>query len=365
MKNFPFTSDMEFVAEVTASFCDDFDFEPAPDAGEFCGVLNTAFWASMQSEEGHPVRASLALIDPDLAAGVFRLSDPIALSSHAIAKLSASFPFRPGAIAVRFSPQGPPLIWGFLLPKPEYGCLIEILGPGYIVVRDEPGRLEVALLPDGSQIPFQGANLDDMWCDLFFQRTRHTLVGSIPSELSFQFYGFLRTLSRAMVDHHRGGSVLVVDPQDETWRNAVDFKYEFSKPAEYLFALTRELREWQQRWSTQDEKQKGQERAANELRFYPASKQQDELEQAIKLVGGLTAVDGAMVMTPDLKILGYGAKLKATAKKLKISEPRDAEGSSRDWRNPSPVRRAICVSMSGYNCPRSFARRTLHNILQR
>jgi len=168
-----------------------------------------------------------------------------------------------------------------------------------------------------------------------------------------------------MVDHHRGGSVLVVDPQDETWRNAVDFKYEFSKPAEYLFALTRELREWQQRWSTQDEKQKGQERAANELRFYPASKQQDELEQAIKLVGGLTAVDGAMVMTPDLKILGYGAKLKATAKKLKISEPRDAEGSSRDWRNPSPVRRAICVSMSGYNCPRSFARRTLHNILQR
>jgi hypothetical protein len=89
MNNFPLTPDMELVAEVTSRFNDDCHFEPTPPADKICGALNVAFWASLQSEEGHPVRASLALTEPHLgetrSAGIFQLSDPIALSSHAIA----------------------------------------------------------------------------------------------------------------------------------------------------------------------------------------------------------------------------------------------------------------------------------------
>jgi len=58
MNNFPLTSDMDpdmkLVAEVTARFHEDCDFEPAPPAQEICGVLNTSILASLQSEEGHP-----------------------------------------------------------------------------------------------------------------------------------------------------------------------------------------------------------------------------------------------------------------------------------------------------------------------
>jgi hypothetical protein len=321
MNDFPLRPDMKLISEVTTRFNDDCDFDPPPDAHQICRVLNTAFWASMQSEEGHPVRATLALMDSELgiSGGIFNLSDPIALSSHAIAKLSASFPYRPGAVAVSFS-QGPPVIWGLVLPKPIHGWLVEILGPGYIVIRNAPS-VEAALLPDGSQIRFQGARLEDEWCKLFFEHTHHTVLREIPFEYSAQFYGLLHPLSQAMVDHHRGASVLIVDPRDAAWRSAVDFKYEFNKPEEYLFALLCAWRKWQKSWwQTQDQAQKKKKRPTNELSFLQSSKQQDELERAFKLVGGLTAVDGAMVMTTDLKILGYGAKLNATAKKLKIRE---------------------------------------------
>ena len=323
MKDFPLTSDSELVAEVTARFKQDsVTFDLAPDAGEICGVLNTAFWASMQSEEGHSVRASLALMNPEYALGdIFRLSDPIGLSSHSITKLSASFPFRPGAIGVTFPPQGRPLIWGFVLPKREYGWLLDILGPGYIVVRNG-WYVQAALLPDGSRILFnEGTQLEDGWDSLLFHSTYHTPVGHhIPFAFRSQFYGFLRVLARAMIDHRRGGSVVLVNAQDEAWKAAIDFKYEFSKPEEYVSSLVSDLRKWQKRWTRNRDRKRKTPKKPTEIEFYPDSRQEQKLHQALRLLGGLTAVDGAVVMTTDLKILGYGAKLKAAAKGLEVRE---------------------------------------------
>jgi hypothetical protein len=127
---FPFTSQTPLVREVTARLAEDSIFAQTPGAGQVCGLINTMFWARMQSEEGRLVRASVALVSPDgpLSHDVFRLSNPIELTPHSIAKLSASFPFRRGAIAITFPPQDHPLIWGFILPKPQYGWQVEIWG---------------------------------------------------------------------------------------------------------------------------------------------------------------------------------------------------------------------------------------------
>lgn len=322
MKDFPFTSDRPEVAEITARFAKDCDFaDAASGAEEICRLLNTAILASMQSEEGRSVRASLALMRPEdsLASGVFRFSDPVELSSHSIAKLSASFPFRRGAIGIIFPTQDHPLIWGFVLSKPDHGWLVEIMGPGYIVVRDEP-YIQAVVLPDGRRIVFpEMTRLEDEWCDLLFWRT--PFRNQVPFELRFQFYDFLRVLSRAMVEHRRGGTLVFVSSTDQTWRRAVDFTYKFSKPEEYLSNLFSELRKWQDKWyRDQDRKRKAKSEKRPEVLYYPDSEQERRLHQALRLVGGLTAVDGAMVMTMDLKILGYGAKLKAPAKQLKVRE---------------------------------------------
>src|SRR6266542_834576 len=127
MDEFPFTRRLPFVAQVAARVADDpFASDHPPGVAALCRLLNATFLASMQSEEGHPVRASLALLKPEYSAstGIFRLYHEISLSPHNIAKLSASFPFRRGALTVRFSPAGQPVIWGVVVPKPESDWLL-------------------------------------------------------------------------------------------------------------------------------------------------------------------------------------------------------------------------------------------------
>ncbi|MCH9018997.1 MAG: hypothetical protein IIA73_01335 [Proteobacteria bacterium] len=327
MKNFPLTPNMTFVSEITARFREDsLSDDQAPGAGNICSVCNTAFWASMQSEEGRSVQAALALMNPTLSPSrsseVLRLANPIELSSHSIAKLSASFPYRRGALAVTFPPRGRPLIWGIVLPKPEHEWLLEILAPGYIVIRNA-FSIQAAVLPDGSRILFdERSRLEDEWCDLLFSYAKHTAIGRlIPFHLRFQFYGFLQELSRAMAEHRRGGSVVIVDPNDHDWKDAVDFTFEFNASEEYLVRPLLDLRKWRDRWSrNQERKRKVEGQKRPELVFYPDSEPERRLNQALRLIGGLTAVDGALVMTTTMHILGYGAKLKTTAKELSVRE---------------------------------------------
>jgi hypothetical protein len=164
--------------------------------------------------------------------------------------------------------------------------------------------------------------LEDAWCELLMLNARHTALGREPSfGLQLKFYGFLQVLSQAMVDHRRGGSVVLVSPHDETWNDSIDFTYKFNRPEEYLSSLAAELRKWLDEWYRQeDEKRKAKDGEREEILYYPASDEERKLHEALRLVGGLTAVDGAMVMTTDLKILGYGAKLKAHTEQLVVRE---------------------------------------------
>jgi len=326
MKHFPLKPRLPLVAQLRARLEQEpFFSDHPPSAGTICILLNLAFWASMQSEEGRPVRATLALINPDYSStqDVFRLSHTIALSSHSIAKLSATFPFRSGAIAVTFPLRCHPLIWGIVLPKPEDEWLVEILGPGYIVIKNGPS-IQATLLPDGSQILFDRlTRLEDDWCDLLFHHANHTAIGhEIPFEHRLGFYGFLQILARAMVEHRQGGSVVMVSPDDHAWETAVDFKYKFVAPAQYLTNLFSSLKKWRDRWSkAQERKRKSKREQRPEIEFYPDSEPERIFRETLRLVGGMTAVDGAIVMTTTLQILGYGAKLM----------PKTMETSIREW----------------------------------
>lgn len=335
MNAFPLTPKLPLVKQVAARIAEEpFFSDHPPDVAQICSALNTAFWASMQSEEGRSVRASLILMKPGYLRSeeTFRFSDPIHLSSHIIAKLSASFPFGRGAVGVTFSSAGRPLVWGFVLPKPEHGWVLEILGPGYIVIRNGLS-IQAAVLPDGSLILFDElTHLEDDWCNLLFHHANHTSVGRpIPFERRAHFHGLLRVLSRAMVDHRRGGSVVIVNPGDDAWKNAVDFTYALGGSQEYLTVLYSKLGKWQVRWSrNQDRKRKAKGEERPDIAFYPDSAPERRLLEALRLVGGLTAVDGALVMTNRLEILGYGAKLKATEKELSVKEWLPFRGYARE-----------------------------------
>lgn len=322
MRDFPLTPKEPWVAKVIERFAEDFiSCDAVPDAWQICDLLNTTFWASMQTEEGHSVRASLVLMTPDGSDSrdLFRLSKPVELSPNSITKLSASFPLNRGSIAINFPSQGHPIIWGLVLTKPQIEWFVEILGPGYIVIR-EGFHILAALFPDGKRILFpKNTRLDDEWCHSLFEN--NIFSNQISFEFQTQFHGFLQVLSLAMVEHQRGGSIVVVNPTSKDWRRAIDFTYKFNKPQEHLSNLVSELREWQEKdYIEQDQKRKAKGDSFTEIIFSGDSEQEKKLHQALRLVGGLTAVDGALVMTTDMKILGYGAKLKAPPKHFKVRE---------------------------------------------
>jgi hypothetical protein len=91
-----------------------------------------------------------------------------------------------------------------------------------------------------------------------------------------------------MRPHGRGGSLLVVPAGSESWRASIlrPIMYPVVPPFTELAELMREEagERQQRRW-------------------------QDALHPAIEMVAGLTAVDGATVITKDYEVLAFGAKI--------------------------------------------------------
>jgi hypothetical protein len=95
-------------------------------------------------------------------------------------------------------------------------------------------------------------------------------------------------LAVSMRGHGRGGSLLVVPPGTETWRESVvqPVPYAVSPAFSELAELLRDRPD-----------EAGSERW------------QEALTRTVDWIAGLTAVDGAAVITRDYELLGFGAKI--------------------------------------------------------
>jgi len=95
-------------------------------------------------------------------------------------------------------------------------------------------------------------------------------------------------LAVSMRAHGRGGALLVVPHGSDAWRESIVWPapYSVSPPYSELAELMRE---------------EASERGEREW--------QEELRQAVDAVGGLTAVDGAALLTDRYELLTFGAKI--------------------------------------------------------
>jgi hypothetical protein len=109
--------------------------------------------------------------------------------------------------------------------------------------------------------------------------TQHNASGSVS---------VLIRLAVSMRAHGRGGLLLVVPSKTELWRESVmqPVLYALAPPFSALAELM-------------------QDRAAED----PDRRWVDALGRAVEAVAGLTAVDGATVMTDEYEVLAFGAKI--------------------------------------------------------
>ena len=180
-------------------------------------------------------------------------------------------------------------VWGATRDLPAFCLVLEVIAPGLLVVKhsraDESEKFVNVAVLQGDEVKMideQAARLPD--CpDLLT-----SLLGFDTQHAASESVSVLIHLAVSMRAHGRGGSLLVVPSKTELWRESV------AQPVLYAlvppFSVLAELM---------------QERVGQ----VPDHRWVDALRRAVDGVAGLTAVDGATVISDQYEVLAFGAKI--------------------------------------------------------
>jgi hypothetical protein len=260
-----------------------------PDAQTIERIIDAAFWASLRREEGHPPKISLAFLPPAQAAPPLLFGRRLPLDPGSLAKLAPAVE-RPGIHLGVWHDRGEAYVWGTTRSVPRFCFVLEVVEPGLLVIkyrrRQESGKYVNVAVLRGDEIKLvseDGSGLPD--CPEMIT----PLVGFDSLDPRPEAVSVLVQLAASMRAHGRGGSLLVVPQGSAAWRESVVWPatYSVDPPYTELAELTgREARERDERlW-------------------------QEALQDAVEAVGGLTAVDGATVITDGYELLAFGVKIR-------------------------------------------------------
>jgi hypothetical protein len=256
-----------------------------PDEEAIEAIIDAAFWASLRREEGYVPKISLALLAPDQAVQPMMFERSIGLNPPTLVRVAPAVE-RPGIHLGVWREQGELRVWGTTRVIPTYCFVVEVAAPGLLVVkhhRTEGSKFVNVAVLEGDQVKVideRASSLPD--CPEL-----------LTSLLGFDTQGtsILVQLAVSMRAHGRGGSLLMVPSGSEAWRESIVQPISYSVVPAYaeLAALASHTPE--------DSDEIGR-------RLW-----QDALSDVIQAVAGLTAVDGATVITDRYELLAFGAKI--------------------------------------------------------
>jgi hypothetical protein len=259
-----------------------------PDAPAVEAIIDAAFWASLRREEGYSPKISLALLPPEQAGRPLMFERRLPLTATALSRLAPAVE-RPGIHLCVWRDQDELRVWGTTLTVPKFCFVLEVIEPGLLVVKyrrgQDPGKFVNVVVLKGDQIKMvdeEGTSLPD--CpDLLT-----SLLGFGSPATKDDSVNVLVQLAVSMRVHGRGGSLLVVPQGSDEWRESIVWPvaYSVAPPFSELAELMRRDAEERNR------------------RLW-----QEALLDAVDAVGGLTAVDGAALITDRFEVLAFGAKI--------------------------------------------------------
>jgi hypothetical protein len=249
-------------------------------------MIDAAFWASLRREEGYAPKISLALAAPEHTSSPLRFARPLPLWPRALVRVAPAVE-RPGIHLGVWPRDGELQVWGTTRALPTLAFVLEVAAPGVLVIKHHRGEIgkfvNVAVL-EGDQIKVIDENASTLPdCPALLS----SLLGFDAPSAWAGGVNVLVELAVSMRAHGRGGSLLVVPSGSDDWQESI------VQPVSYgVVPAFSELAELV--------------RAAPET---PDRGWQDALEDTIAAVAGLTAVDGATVMTDRYEVVAFGAKI--------------------------------------------------------
>ena len=259
-----------------------------PDVLTVTAIIEAAFWASLRREEGFTPKISLAFAAPEHVRYAMQFERALPLAAEPLTRMSAAVE-RPGIHLGVWYLDGELRVWGATRHLPCFCFVLEVIAPGHLVVKQsragDAGKfINVAVLQGDALkvIDPQAATVPDCPA-LLTSLLRLESRFSSGSEVNV-----LIQMAVSMRAHGRGGTLLVVPPDGEGWRDSILRPITYSVMPE--FAVLAKLIA-----------KRGGEMTGRGW--------EDELARAVDSVAGLTAVDGATVITARYGLLAFGAKI--------------------------------------------------------
>ena len=260
-----------------------------PDASTIEAIIDAAFWASLRREETFVPKISLAYVSPRDTDHPLVFERRLPLDPGALAKVAPAVERSGIHLGVWPGEDGALSVWGTVRAIPPLCLVVEVAAPGLLVVKhhrgDEAGKFVNVAVIEGDQIKV----VDERTSSLPDCPPLLTSLLGFDSPASWvDSVNVLVQLAVSMRRHGRGGSLLVVPDASATWQDSIvqPIPYAVVPAFAELAQLSRE---------TPD---------ASRKRLW-----REALQRTVNAVAGLTAVDGATVVTAGFELLAFGAKI--------------------------------------------------------
>jgi len=258
----------------------------APDERTLEAIIDAAFWASLRREEGYAPKISLAYLPPEQAGRPLIFERPLALGASALARVAPAVE-RAGIHLGVWPRDGQLAVWGTTRTIPAYCFVLEVSSPGLLVIKhhrgDVSGKFVNVAVLEGDRLKIvdeRASSLPD--CPPLLT----SMLGFEEPASWAHSVNVLVQLAVSMRAHGRGGALLVVPAGNETWRESIvrPISYGVAPKFSELADLMRDGSDHRRVW-------------------------QEALARAVATIAGLTAVDGATIMTDEYDLVAFGAKI--------------------------------------------------------
>jgi hypothetical protein len=291
--------------------------ELLPEARHIEALVDVAFWASVRREEGYIPKISLAFLRPTPEICPLVFAQPLPLDAAALTRLAGAVE-RPGIhlgvwptsasagsqsdpagqhwlggphsrTASAGEPDGESLIvWGTTHMIPPFCFVVEVVGPGVLVLKHRPHHesrkfVNVAVL-EGDRIKIIDEHASAIAdCPALLT----SMLGFDHTSLTDDALNVQVQFALSMRRHGRGGILLLVPAGSDAWRESIVQPMRYAVQPPFC-----ELSELLRRHATM-----------------PPHEWQEAIDRAVESLAGLTAVDGATILTNRYDLLVFGAKI--------------------------------------------------------
>ncbi|MFD2163542.1 putative sensor domain DACNV-containing protein [Paradesertivirga mongoliensis] len=271
--------------------------EPSPEVIE--AIIDVGFWTSLRKEEGHSPRISMAYLPPEKAAEPLVFGERLPLKPKTLTKLAPGIE-RAGIHLGIWHDENGFYAWGTTRKLPAFCFVLEMVEPGLLVVKHRRfhgyGKFVNVAILKGDEIKIvdeQTGVMPD--CPALLS----SLLGFNLNNSWHNSVNVLIQLATSMKAHGRGGTLLVVPAGDESWRDSIihPITYPVVPPFCQLTDLMKQDESWRENKSWQA-----------------------ELNRQVESVAGLTAIDGATIISDQYEVLAFGAKIQRSEKSTNVEE---------------------------------------------